>query len=448
VRKGNSAGQLLAVGIGLCLALLLAVLSAQVVPVAAGEAAAAYEQDQIVVKLNPGAAVAAVNASYGTTTAKVLLGSASVYLLQTPPGVDADQLKESMSGDPRLAYAEFNYIGAAPEASASGIFGWPDDEADPRLVYEWQWAGGDSGRYYNQPAVHRTNLSQAHAVSRGAGAVVAVLDTGIDLNHPVLSGSLTQARYDFVDDDGVPEDAFNNVDDDGDGFVDEAGGHGTHVVGIVHLVAPEARLMPLRVLDSDGQGNIFIVAEAIIYAVNHGASVINLSMGTWQSSTLLQDVLDEVTASGVVVVGAAGNLNADVPQYPAAAACALAVTAVNPGLVKSTYASYGQWVDLAAPGDRIYSTYPDNGFAWWKGTSMATPFVAGQAALIRSADPDLSLEDVGMLISNTARPVDKQNPQYKGLLGTGQVDIGGSLEYLANGLWPASASNPLQSCAN
>lgn len=442
-----SRGQLLIVGIGIYLALFLLAQRAPVTSAFAQESTAPYESSQVVVKLNPGATIAEVNGAYGTSTIRALLNSAGIYLLQTPVGMDAGQLKQRMESDLRLAYVDYNYIGFAPEALASGIFGWPEGEPDPRQLYEWEWGGSDYARYYHQPAVQRTNLAIAQAVATGAGATVAVLDTGIDLNHPVLSGSLTTARYDFIDDDGTPEDTFNYVDDDGDGFVDEAAGHGTHVAGIVHLIAPEARLMPLRVLDSDGQGNIFIVSEAILYAVAHGADVVNLSLGTAQPSTLLQDVVAEAAARGVVVVGAAGNLNADVPQFPAAAACALAVTAVNPGLVKSTYASYGRWVDLAAPGDRIYSTYPDSGFAWWKGTSMAAAFVAGQSALIRGTDPDLSPEDVGILISNTAKSVDKQNPQYRGLLGAGQVDIGRSLNNLANGHWPAASLNPLQACS-
>ena len=149
---------------------------------------------------------------------------------------------------------------------------------------------------------------------------------------------------------------------------------------------------------------------------------------------------------GVVVVAAAGNLSEDTPQYPAAAPCALAVTAVGPGRVKAEYANYGAWVDLATPGERIYSTYPGGTFAWWNGTSMAAPFVAGQAALIRSYSSSLTLAEVGQFIGGTAVSLDNANPDYAGLLGAGLIDVQNSMAYLANNTLPNTSINPLAGC--
>ena len=98
------------------------------------------------------------------------------------------------------------------------------------------------------------NLPAAHAISQGAGAVVAVLDTGAQMDHPLRAGIFPAVTADFVDGDAHPDDAFNGLDDDGDGVVDEAAGHGTHIAGIVHMAAPQAQIMPVRVLDSDGRG--------------------------------------------------------------------------------------------------------------------------------------------------------------------------------------------------
>ena len=412
-----------------------------------------YESDQIVVKIMPTAAIDEINNSYSTSTVRPLLYTADIYLLQAASAAEAAQIVAAMESDPAIQYAELNLIASAPEANGRDIYGWPDGEAgtneqqldaDPRLLFEWELSGSDSAHYYQQPAVYQIKLNQSF--SQGSGVVVAVLDTGIDYDHPLLSNSITDNGYDFIDDDLIPADEFNYLDDDGDGFIDEAAGHGTHVAGIVHLVAPAAQIMPLRVLDSDGQGNAFIIAEAMLYAMENGADVINLSLGTTRQSQFLLDVVGQVAAKGVVVVAAAGNLNEDTPQYPAAAPCALAITAVGPGRVKTEYANYGAWVDLVTPGERIYSTYPGGTFAWWNGTSMAAPFVAGLAALILSHSPSLTLAEVGQLIAGTAVSLDNANPDYVGLLGAGLIDVENSLTHLINNTSPATPHNPLDGC--
>jgi thermitase len=180
-------------------------------------------------------------------------------------------------------------------------------------------------------------------------------------------------------------------------------------------VAPDAVFV--RVLNSDGRGNNFRTASAIVYAAHRGADAINLSLGTPNQSVLLREVVGEAAQLGVVVVGAAGNLNTYAKQYPAAEACAIAVTSVNARDKKSSFANYGDWIGVAAPGENIYSTFPVDGYAWWSGTSMATPFVAGQAALLRSANPQLTLDEVGLLIGGTADSLDNANPAYRGGLG-------------------------------
>jgi subtilisin family serine protease len=220
------------------------------------------------------------------------------------------------------------------------------------------------------------------------------------------------------------------------------------VAGIVHLVAPEARLLPLRVLNSDGRGNNFRTASAIVYAAQRGADVINMSLGTSTQSALLRDAVDEAARFGAVVVAAAGNLNTNALQYPAAEACVIAVTSVNDQDKKSSFSNYGDWIGVAAPGENIYSTFPVNGYAWWSGTSMATPFVAGQAALLRSADPQLTLSEVGLLIGGTAVSLDNRNPGYRSQLGQGRVDLLTSLESLAADSWPTQDRNVFAGCGS
>lgn len=393
-----------------------------------------YEPGQIVVKLAPlpGNNILGINRTYGTTTLASLPDHSDIFLLQAPLVVDARQLVQVMQNDVRLIYAELNYINESTE--------------DGGTNRTYGWGGFDSSTMQSQDSAKTMQLEKAHNLSRGGGTLVAILDTGVQSDHPAFSNSLDPLGYDFVDNDLAPTDEANGLDDDGDGRVDELYGHGTHVTGIVHLVAPEARLLPLRVLNSDGRGNNFRTASAIVYAAHRGAEAINLSLGTPNQSALLRDVVSEAAGLGVIVVAAAGNLNTDAKQYPAAEACAIAITSVSANDKKSSFANYGDWIGVAAPGENIYSAFPVNGYAWWTGTSMATPFVAGQAALLQSADRQLTLDEVGRLIGGTARSLDRKNPAYLGLLGEGRVDILASLESLIAHTWPTPERNLFAGC--
>jgi subtilisin family serine protease len=378
-----------------------------------------FRAGQVVVKLNPaaGASIDDINATYGTSTLAVLPSDDGIYLLQTPPDTDAQAQAEKIGLDLRLEFAEPNFVGQAPEANPSGIRGF---------------GGLDSAPFFSQYANDMLGLTQAHTFGSGAGAVVAVVDSGAALDHPALAGVLVPG-YDFLDDDPTPADEANGLDDNGNGLVDEGWGHGTHIAGIIHLVAPQAKIMPLRALNSDGDGDLFAVARALEFAVRNGANVINLSLGTPSKSALIDNAIRDATLRGATVVAAAGNLNSETTQYPAGSQCALAVSSVGPTDIKSSFANYGGNIDFVAPGESIYSTFPGGGYVYWSGTSMATPFVAGQAALIHGNAPTFNARDIAMLIGGTARSVDKLNPAVSGELGAGQIRIGDSLSAIAAG---------------
>jgi subtilisin family serine protease len=264
---------------------------------------------------------------------------------------------------------------------------------------------------------------------------VAVVDTGVQLDHPQLEENFEGApRYDFVEDDRNPTDRAVGLDADGDGIKDEMVGHGTHVAGIVDLVAPAAKIMPLRVLDSEGRGNSFAIAKAVYYAKSNEADVINLSLGSSRRSAVLQGAINDATKGGVLVAAAAGNSDSSAPHYPAAgngltasADGLAAVTAVDKFQKKSDYANYGSWVDITAPGDGIRSTFPESIYANWSGTSMATPFVSGQAALIQARYDSLAPSDVEKRIRASAQPLTLLNPTYVGMLGAGEANVCRSL---------------------
>ena len=379
-------------------------------------------EGHVIVKLEPLATIAAINNTYSTTTLSQL--TPDIYLLQMPLNADDSELIDVMETDLRLSFAEPNSIGEAPEHSGQD---------------SWAWGGQDSSPLNEQYALDALFLPQAHAISQGAGVIVAVLDTGVQLDHPALAGSLTAVNADFIDNDGNPDDSANGLDDDGDGLIDEATGHGTHVAGIIHLTAPQAQIMPVRVLNSDGQGNIYALSEAILFAADNGATVINLSLGFPERSKALRDVIKSVSRQGVVVIAAAGNSNTDDEQYPAATKCVLGVTAVTATGLKSEFANFGDWITYAAPGETVYSTFTDSSYAWWSGTSMATPFVAGQAALLQSINSTLNPRNIALLIAHTAQPLDTLNPALdKDDLGVGQPNALASLERLLTGDIPTS----------
>ena len=387
---------------------------------------------QIVIKLAPGVNIGELNLrGYGLRVQETFLDQANtnVYLLKATDGASLDDTLAALNKQVSLvAYAELNYVADAPEA-AGRHRAFPADDATPTTRnYSRDGAYSDSA----------LNLTAAQQITQGAGTRVAVLDTGAQLTHPALKANFASVpRYDFVDDDTDPSEPVFSKNTQL--RAQEVVGHGTHVAGIVDLVAPKAEIMPLRVLDRGGYGTTFHLAEAIAYAEANGADVINLSLGTPSWSRLLREKVSAALRDGVVVVAAAGNHGSFQPQYPASNGPPplsvaretdglLAVTSVDAAQKKSDFANWGKWVDIVAPGEEILSTYPVSRYAYWSGTSMAAPFVAGEAALIQSADGPLVPGGVEGRIRSGARCVDQENAvQYTGMLGAGHADVAASL---------------------
>ena len=186
-------------------------------------------------------------------------------------------------------------------------------------------------------------------------------------------------------------------------------GHGTFVSGLVALAAPEARIMPVRVLDPNGTGDVWRLAKAMVWAAANGANVINLSLGTYTRTHVANELISGLatTGRGVVVVAAAGNAASNLPQFPAGEGGArlLAVAATTPLDTLAPFSDFGSWVDVAAPGASIWSTVPGGQYATWTGTSMASGLASGNAALVRAAYPSMSAQTVISRITGTARKI-------------------------------------------
>ena len=335
-------------------------------------------------------------------------GARPIYRLEVVGLADANDVIAALALEPEVLNAEPNVIHQSPEA---------------RKVNSWTI--GTAGAYTAQWAPQALHLAEAHTVTTGAGMRVAVLDTGVDALHPALAGKLMPG-FDFVDFDADPAEVGNQASN-------ISFGHGTHVAGLVAMVAPGAKIMPLRVLDADGVGNAWVLAEAMLYAIdpdrnpatNDGVQVINLSLGSTRRTHILDTVgrlatcaippavlrpTDELADpgyngdrdrcnafSGAVVVAAVGNdATSAVLQYPAAEGVygLLAVGASNAGRRLANFSNFGSWVDVATPGEGITSSVPGGLYGTWSGTSMAAPLAAGTAALVRALNPDLSPRDV------------------------------------------------------
>jgi thermitase len=417
---------------------LFVALCVLVLPVATDDARGLeterFVPGQIIVKLAPKATIAQVNSRYGTQVQERFLDrkNTDIFLLRIDDGSSAPEKVAQITGSSLVRYVELNFLSGAPEV---------DDETGASARHRAFPAGNatpTTQNYSNNSSYPDSalNLTQAHKLSLGPDTTVAVLDTGAQLDHPTLKASFKGVpRYDFVDNDSDPSEPPLATSEEQ--LSQEVVGHGTHVAGIVHLAAPKAKLMPLRVLDREGYGSVFHVAEAIAFADGKGANVINLSLGTPSWSMLMREKVDAAIANGAVVVAAAGNYNSAQPQYPASnlvppTAVAkdglLAVTSVSSVEKKSDFANWGPWVDIAAPGEEILSAYPVSRYAYWSGTSMSTPFVAGEAALIQSVNGSLNPGGVEERIRLGARCVDEKNdPLYWHNLGAGHADVDASL---------------------
>jgi subtilisin family serine protease len=377
---------------------------------------------QLIVRLDPATVtIDDVNMLVGTSTAAASSGIAGSYLLDIPSGADAAATATRIDAIVGVRWVAPNTTITPPEVDLARIYAW--------RIYAWTDGSPVPGA--GQYAATAVNLAGAHQLSTGSGVIVAVLDTGVQLDpepHP-LFGSWLVPGIDLVDADALPAETRNGIDDDGDGLIDEGIGHGTHVAGIVHQVAPTAKIMPVRILDDDGSGTTWNAAEGMFWAADHGARVINMSLGTHGSPGVLRDAVRTVSAAGVLVVAAAGNDGKDRTMYPAASPEAVAVGSVGAGDVVSTFSNFGRWVDVVAPGENIHSSYafPAGSYAINSGTSMATPWVAGEAALLFATDPSLSPAAVSAAISRGAHSLDAANPSRAGLVGAGRIDLLASL---------------------
>ncbi len=264
------------------------------------------------------------------------------------------------------------------------------------------------------------NTDPAIRAELGNNVIVALLDTGVDDTHPDLTEKTLQG-YNFVDDNAI---------------TDDVNSHGTACAGIIigngknsdsaRGVAPAAYLLPVKVMDDNGKGNSFAVIEGIVYAVDRGAKVINLSIGTAGDSKILREAIDYAIKKGAVVIAAAGNDGKETTLLPAGYEDVICVGAIDGRKSHAPFSNFGDKIDVVAPGVAVYTTAPDNGYKSFTGTSAAAPFVSGAVAALLSQNPRISPAEAMEIVLNRT---DNLGPANRDILfGNGIVNVKRLLE--------------------
>lgn len=361
-----------------------------------------------------------------------------------------------------VEYAQFNHVFrcenfSSTETSALTIQPTPAFISQTEAAAAEKFIPNDS-LFSKQWALATLRATEAWHITTGVREVlVAVIDTGIELDHPDLQPNLWINRAEDLNNNQQRDAAdFNDIDDDGNGFVDDVigwdftdapnlpdgddylerdndpsdrFGHGTAIAGIIGAVAdnrigiaglaPNCRLMVLRA----GNGRGFLeeddVASALVYAVQNGARVINLSFGDVITSPLLRDVIRYAHRSGAVLVAASGNSGTEELYYPASFAETIAVGASTSNDQLAAFSTHGAQLDLTAPGEDIFTTIRGNSYAPISGTSAAAPYVAALAALLLSRSPEMSNETVRAVLQNSA--VDLGQTGWDRFFGAGRI---------------------------
>lgn len=319
------------------------------------------------------------------------------------PGTSEEALVRALGGDVKYRYWIVPAIAATlPEPAIQALQANPsvvriEPVIEAYAVGEYTWGVARIGA----PLVHE-------ASDFGANVNVAVIDSGVDYTHPDLSLNYKDG-YDFVNDDVDPMDDH---------------GHGTHVAGTIAAatcpgvgVAPSANIYALKVLSASGSGDYADIVAAIQWCTENDIDIANLSLGSkGDPGVTVQQACDTAYAAGVLIVAAAGNEGrpngkGDTVIYPARYNSVIAVAASDSSDRRASFSSTGPDVELIAPGVSILSTIPNDAYASWSGTSMASPHVAGAAALVWAAVPTLSNEGVRTLLASTSEDLGLDSTQ-------------------------------------
>ena len=301
-------------------------------------------------------------------------GAATTYVLQFHPSANLTPLIDQLSGQPEIAYVEPAYI--------FKLFGSPNDLDYPKQAY-----------------LSQTQLGELLAMPANHDVTVAVIDTGIDASHPDLEGHII-GGYNFLSTPNVP------ADDQG---------HGTHIAGIISArinnkygtvgLNPKSKILNLKIASGTGFGSQVTAADAIRYAVDNGAKIINCSWGYFVYNQVLKEAVEYALSQGVMIVAAMGNDGNSLKQFPAGFAGVTAVGAVDAKLNHASFSNVGGHIGFVENGVDILSTAPGGKTASLTGTSQSTAILSGISSRILSYNPKLTGQEVGTILLLSAEPL-------------------------------------------
>ncbi|MEA4922710.1 MAG: S8 family serine peptidase [Eubacteriaceae bacterium] len=335
----------------------------------------------------------------------------NVAVVELDSSKDVDEAVSEYEDMDEVKYAEPNYKFESLDSGASVL-----STNDAKSSSQW---------YMN--TVKATSAWKiAESYKKQSRTKVAVIDTGVNPNHSDLQGSLDKSN------------SVNVVTGGKTTYDVHSEGHGTHVAGIIGATANNGRgiagvasgnnnnlidMMCINVFQNIG-GSVGAytsdIIDAIYYAKDHGAQVINMSLGTYSNSSALKYAVDEAAAAGIVIVCAAGNDDSTTPMYPSDYSNTISVIATDSDNTKANYSDYGSAKTLSAPGTSIYSTVKNGGYAYMSGTSMASPVVAATAAMMKTVDPNMTPNEVKSALCATATDIGSAGTDSK--TGAGNVN--------------------------
>ena len=349
----------------------------------------------------------------------------NIYKFIFSENLDAELVANEYLKNSNIEFAEPNYF--------FQFFKIPNDP-----FFDQQWALNQSNDFdIDAPEAWDINIGNSDIV-------IAILDTGVDYTHSDLVDNI------WINEDEIPD---NKIDDDENGYIDDVigwdfggdqynssdndpmdfYGHGTHCAGIaaattdngigISGIAWNCTILPVKVISDDLKLPLSNIANGIVYSVDNGADVISMSIGNNLAPFLLKNTIKYAYQNGVVLVSSAGNLQNDEKNYPAAYDEVIAVGATDDEDNRAVFSCYGDWVEVAAPGKNILSTYLNNSYINFSGTSMSCPYVAGVAALIKSKNNHLEAKKIREIILHS---VDRLDPTFQ-LIG-GRINARNALQ--------------------
>jgi subtilisin family serine protease len=407
---------------------------------------------------------------HGLTVVAALDSTSTVYSVVASDMITPVSVIDDCSGDADITHIEQDQATVLPERASSALL----NQSTTAILDQIRshtlttWFGQQVPQFYStQPAaslIHLTNAQNDFGAS-GVGTVVAIIDTGIDPNHPLLSGSVVSG-YDFTRNvAGIPNEladvspaiagvltqsttaildqrnlAILNqsttaildqsttaiLDQSTTAILDhlpEAFGHGTMVAGVIHLAAPKAELMPLKAFAANGTGQLSDILRAIYFAIDHGASVINMSFSLDSSSDELVKAIGLAQNKNVIAVASTGNTGLGTVNFPAALQKVIGVASVDNAGNRSAFSSFGTGTWIAAPGEEVITAYPGGHYAAASGTSFSAPLITGGAALVKQFMPTANYSNVSAGLACNRHP--------SADMGYGVADLAQTLQWAA-----------------